>query len=122
MANNKITSKEKADLILEALCDKKAVDPVVIDVHARTIMMDYLVIATGTSKIHIRALADAVVEKLSAQRIKNKRLEGEQEGLWMLLDYGDVVVHLLSPEQREFYRLEQYWSGAEKGSPPILEG
>jgi ribosome-associated protein len=121
MVNLKITSKEKADLVLEALTDKKAVDPVIIDVRGRTVMTDFFVVATGTSRIHIRALADAVVEKLSEHRIKNKRMEGEQEGVWMLLDYGDVVVHLLSPEQREFYRLEQYWTGAEKGSPPLLD-
>lgn len=105
---------------MSALEDKKAIDPVLVHVHGRTIMMDYLIVASGTSQTHIRSLADAVVEKLADTKIKNKRIEGYSEGVWILLDYGDVVVHIQSPEQREFYRLEAYWSGSEKGSPPLL--
>ncbi len=115
-----LSSEEKAQLILSALEDKKAVDPVVIDVHGRTVMTDFLIIATGTSKPHINALADAVIERLADNKIKNKRVESHGQGGWTLLDYGDVVVHVLSPELRQFYRLEAYWSGAEKGSPPLI--
>jgi ribosome-associated protein len=115
-----IPAVEKARLIVEALEDKKAVDPVVIDVRGRTVMMEFLVVASGTSKIQIRALADSVISKLADNGVKNKKVAGTEEGVWVLLDYGDVVVHILSPEQREFYRLEAYWSGAEKGSPPML--
>jgi ribosome-associated protein len=114
------TSEEKAELVMSALEEKKAVDPVQIEVRGRTLMTDYFIIASGTSKIHIRALADAVAEKLADSGIKNKRVAGHEEGSWILLDYGDVVIHVQSPEQREFYRLEAYWSGAEKGSPPLL--
>lgn len=105
---------------MDALEDKKAVDPVLIPVRGRTVMTDYFIVASGTSNIHIRALVDNVIEKLADNGIKGKRLEGYDEASWVLLDYGDVVVHIMSQEQREFYRLEAYWSGAEKGSPPPL--
>lgn len=115
-----ISAEEKAKLIVEALEEKKAVDPVVIDVRGRTVMTEFFIIASGQSRIQIKALADSVIDKLADNGIKNKRVAGTEEGVWVLLDYGDVVVHVLSPEQREFYRLEAYWSGAEKGSPPLL--
>ena len=115
-----ITSERKARLILGALEDKKAVDPVVIPVRDRTVMTDHLVIAGGTSRIHIRALVDGVIEKLTEKGIKGKRVEGHDEAVWVLLDYGDVVVHIMAQEQRDFYKLESYWTGAEKGSPPPL--
>jgi ribosome-associated protein len=114
------TSEEKADMIMAALEEKKAVDPVLLNVRGRTLMTDFFVIATGTSKIHVRALADAVAEKLGDNGVKNKRIAGVEDGTWILLDYGDVVVHVQSPEQREFYRLEAYWTGAEKGSPTLV--
>ncbi|MHB0912053.1 MAG: ribosome silencing factor [Armatimonadota bacterium] len=116
----KVSSEEKLKLIVEALEEKKAIDPVTIDVRGRTVMTDFFVIATGTSKIHIRALADAAVQKLADNGMKQKRVAGYEEATWILLDYGDVVVHVQTPEQREHYRLEAYWSGAEKGSPPPL--
>ena len=115
-----LTSERKTELILSALEDKKALDPVVLDVHGRTVMADFFVIASGTSQIHIRALIDAMIKKLADNGIKGKRIEGFEGGGWVLLDYGDVVVHIFSPEQREFYKLESYWTGVEKGSPPPL--
>lgn len=114
-----LTSEDKSRIILAALKDKKAVDPVALDVRCRTVLTDFLIIATGTSKPQIKALTDAVIEKLTDNGIKSKRPEGYGEA-WVLLDYGDVVVHVFAPEQREFYRLESYWIGAEKGSPPLL--
>jgi len=115
-----MTSEEKAVLIMEAMDEKKAVDPVRVDVRARTIMTDSLIIASGNSIIHIRSIADAVIEKLRDNGIKSKRLEGYEHGSWVLLDYGDVIIHVFAPEEREFYRLEAYWTGAEKGSPPPM--
>lgn len=114
------TSQEKTDLILSALEERKAVDPVVIDVHARTVMTESMIIATGTSNIHVRSLADSVIEKMSKNGMKNKRVAGYEDATWVLVDYGDVVVHVQSQEQRDRYRLEAYWSGAEKGSPAVL--
>ena len=107
-------------MALSAVEDRKAIDPVVIDVKGRTLMTEYFVIATGTSNVHTRAIADAVIEKMADNGIKNKRIAGYDDATWVLLDYGDVVAHIMSQEQRDFYRLEAYWTGAEKGSPPLL--
>lgn len=120
MQKKKWPSEQKTKLIVSVLEEKKAIDLVVIDVRQRTLMADSFIIASGTSKIHIRSLADAIIEKMADNGMKNKRVAGYEDGGWVLLDYGDVVVHLMSPEQREFYRLEAYWTGAEKGSPPPL--
>ncbi len=115
-----MTSDEKAALVLEAMDEKKAVDPVKIEVRGRTIMTDYLVVASGNSNVHIRTIADAVIENLRNNGMKSKRLEGYENATWVLLDYGDVIAHVFAPEEREYYRLEAYWSGAEKGSPPPM--
>lgn len=120
MQKKKWPSEQKTELIVSVLEEKKAIDLAVIDVRQRTLMADTFVIASGTSKIHIRSLADAIIEKMADNGIENKRVAGYEDGGWILLDYGDVVVHIMSPEQREFYRLEAYWTGAEKGSPPPL--
>ena len=112
-------SDEKTRLVMDALEDKKAVDPVTIDVRGRTVMADRFVFASGTSRIHINALVDAVIDKLADNGVKGKKVEGQASD-WVLVDYGDVVVHVMSPEQSEFYRLEAYWSGKEAGSPPPL--
>lgn len=100
--------------------EKKAVNPVGINVRGRTIMTDQLVIASGNSNVHIRTIADAIIEKLRNNGMKSKRLEGYENATWVLLDYGDVIIHIFAPEEREYYRLEAYWSGAEKGSPPPM--
>lgn len=115
-----LTSEEKVALISSALDEKKAIDAVVLDVRGRTLMADFFIVASGTSRVHIKALADAVTEKLAGSGVKSARLEGYEEASWVLLDYGDVVTHVFEPEQRGFYKLESYWTGAEKGSPPLL--
>jgi ribosome-associated protein len=115
-----MTSEEKAGLVLEAMDEKKAVNPVKIEVRGRTVMTDVLVVASGNSNVHIRSIADAIIEKLRDNGMKSKRLAGYEQATWILLDYGDVIVHVFAPEEREFYRLEAYWSGAEKGSPPPM--
>lgn len=120
MQKKKWLSEQKTELIVSVLEEKKAIDLVVLDVRQRTLMADSFIIASGTSKMHIRSLADAVIDKMAEKGMKNKRVAGYEDGSWVLLDYGDVVVHLMSPEQRDFYRLEAYWTGAEKGSPPPL--
>lgn len=115
-----MTSEEKAELIISALEEKKGEDATVLDVRGRTLLADFFIIASGTSKTHIRALVDAIIDKLEGSGIKRKRVEGHDESMWILLDFGDVIVHIFSPEHREFYSLESYWSGAERGSPPEL--
>lgn len=113
---------EKLALILEALEGKKAVDVVVLDVSGQTQMMDYLVICTGTSNIHIRALTDGVIEAMKEHGYKGVRAEGYTDARWVLLDYGDVVLHVFAEDDREFYRLEEFWKGAPRLElPPLAE-
>ena len=103
---------EKLELIHTALDEKKGVDVVTLDVSGQTQMMDYLVICTGTSNVHIRALSDGVMEKMKERGYKGVRAEGYNEARWVLLDYGDVVLHIFAEDDREFYRLEEFWKGA----------
>jgi ribosome-associated protein len=103
---------EKLELIHAALDEKKGVDVVTLDVSGQTQMMDYLVICTGTSNVHIRALSDGVMEKMKERGYKGVRAEGYNEARWVLLDYGDVVLHIFAEDDREFYRLEEFWKGA----------
>ena len=98
------------ELALDALDDLKGVDPVVIDVRALSSVMDYLVIASGTSARHVKSLADNVIDKGKAQGIRPIGVEGENVGEWVLVDYGDVVVHVMQPATRGFYDLERLWT------------
>ncbi len=105
-------SKEKLALVLEAADEKRALDVVTLEVSDLTLMTDYMVICSGTSTIHIRSVADGILEKLKAAGIKGIRAEGYQDARWVLIDYGDVVVHVFAEAEREFYRLEEFWRGA----------
>jgi ribosome-associated protein len=107
-----VEDNERLDLVLTALDEKKGVDIVTLDVSHLTQMMDCLVVCTGTSNVHIRGLADGVLEKMKEQGYKGVRAEGYNEARWVLLDYGDVVLHIFSEDDREFYRLEEFWQGA----------
>jgi len=112
-----VEDNEKLDLILTALDEKKGIGIVTLDVSQQTQMMDYLVICTGTSNIHIRSLADGVLESMKEQGYKGVRAEGYNEARWVLLDYGDVVLHIFAEDDREFYRLEAFWQGALRLEP-----
>jgi ribosome-associated protein len=112
-----VEENEKLELILDALDEKKALDVVTLDVSRQTQMMDYLVICTGTSNIHIRSLADGVIEKMKERGYKGVRAEGYNEARWVLLDYGEVVLHIFAEDDREFYRLEEFWKGAPRLEP-----
>jgi ribosome-associated protein len=107
-----VESREKLEIVLEALEEKRAVDVVTLEVAELTLLTEYMVICTGTSNVHIRTLADAVLETLKERGIKGIRAEGYQEARWVLIDYGDVVVHIFAEEEREFYRLEEFWRDA----------
>lgn len=96
----------------EAALDKKGEEFVALEVGTRTILADTFAIVTGRSKIQTRAIADAIVEAVAAGGGKVHRKEGYADGTWILLDIGSVVVHVFTPEQREFYNLERLWSDA----------
>lgn len=92
----------------EAAEDKKAEDIAVLDLAGRTIVADAFVVMTGRSVIQTRSISDAIVEK-AVQAGVRPRLEGTADGGWILIDLGHVVVHVFTPDQRQFYNLERLW-------------
>ncbi|QNU65866.1 ribosome silencing factor [Ruminiclostridium herbifermentans] len=106
-------SKKLVDRIMLAMQDKKAKDINIIDIHSITIIADYFVICSGTSTTHIKAIADEIEEKLTEMGVEPYHKEGYDTARWVLLDYGDVVVHVFYHEDREFYNLERLWSDGE---------
>ena len=106
-----MTPKELAIIAAKALDEKKGKEISAIQVTEQTTLADYFVIATGTSNTQINALCGAVEKAMDEQAgEKPLRREGYRDGTWVLLDYGCVVVHVFSPEAREFYSLERLWS------------
>ena len=110
MKPSTLTSEEKRDAIVTAAEDKKANYITEIDLRGKTLIADFFVICSGTSNIHIRSVADGIVEALEKQGIRQRRMEGYSEATWVLLDYGDIIVHVMSEEQRGFYGLETLWT------------
>ncbi|HET7569035.1 MAG TPA: ribosome silencing factor [Gammaproteobacteria bacterium] len=105
-----MTTDDLKDLAVKALDDLKAVDIKVLDVRGATAITDMMVIASGTSDRHVRALAHAVLDAARDVGVKPLGVEGEQGGEWILLDLNDIVVHVMLPRMREFYNLEKLWS------------
>lgn len=101
--------KELAIKIAEILYEKKAHNIVALDVTDLTVITEVMVIATGRSTIQVRTLADEVEERLTEMGYEPLRKEGQQEGRWIVLDYGSVLVHVFHNEEREFYRLDKLW-------------
>ena len=97
-------------LARDALDDLKAIDPVVLDVRPLSSVMDWLLIASGTSSRHVKSLADNVLKEAKEQGARPLGVEGENAGEWVLVDFGDVVVHVMQPVTRHFYDLERLWS------------
>ncbi|MFK7976951.1 MAG: ribosome silencing factor [Halioglobus sp.] len=107
---------ELTEILIEALDDLKAVDTVTLPVSGLTDMMDTLVIASGTSNRHVKALANNVSVEAKKHGMAPLGTEGEDSGEWVLVDFGDVVVHVMLPATRDFYDLERLW--AEPVAPP----
>jgi ribosome-associated protein len=103
-------SSRTAQLTVEALNDKKAIDVKVIDISSISIMADYFIIASGTNTNQLQAMCDNVREKLALNEISPKHIEGYDSANWILLDYNDVIIHLFDKESRSFYDLERIWS------------
>jgi len=113
-ASAPLAAREKARRAQAALVDKRALDPVLLDMREVTLITDYFLVCHGTSSVHIRALGDAVTEALKEAGVRPFGVEGQDDARWVLLDYGDVVVHIFAEEEREFYSLERLWSDAPK--------
>ena len=104
-----MTSKEMAKLAYLALEDKKAEDITIIDISGVSVLADYFIIANGTNSNQVVAMADNVDEELHKAGHPAKQVEGYREGNWVLLDYGDIIVHVFDRENRLFYDLERIW-------------
>ncbi len=103
-------SEEKRDVIVNAAEDKKANYITTLDLQGKTLIADYFVICSGTSNVHIRAIADGILEEMEKRGVRPAKLEGYSEGSWVLLDYGDIITHIMSEESRSYYKLEGLWS------------
>jgi ribosome-associated protein len=111
-------SEQFTQFIVAALDDLKAVNTVVLDVSALTDVMDYMVIASGTSNRHVKSLASHVSVEAKKQDMAPMGMEGEDGGEWVLVDFGDVVVHIMLPATRDFYDLERLWTAPEEPQSP----
>ncbi|MBD1553465.1 ribosome silencing factor [Pseudomonas typographi] len=114
MKNTNLSSEALVQLATAALEDIKAQDILSIDVKEKTSITDYMLIATGTSNRHVNSMAEHVREKVKAQGVKPLSEEGKGESDWVLLDLGDVLVHVMTSAARQFYDLERLWEGAEQ--------
>jgi ribosome-associated protein len=108
-----MNNKDLIDITLQALDDVKALDVIVFEVSKLTSISDYMIIASGKSKRQVAALADKVVEAAKKNNVKPLGIEGKTEGEWVLVDLGDVIVHIMYPETREYYQLEKLWGTTE---------
>lgn len=102
-------SKEMTKIAFQALEDKKAEDVRIIDISGVSVLADYFIIANGTNENQVKALVDNVQEELYKAGYEAKQVEGYRSGSWILLDYGDIIVHVFSKEDRLFYDLERIW-------------
>ena len=108
----RLESSEKLKIILKSALDKKAEEPVVLDLRGLTSLADFFVILTATSETHARTIADEIKKKLKEKNVLPVSTEGYDSAGWILLDYGDVIVHVFKPEVRELYNLESLWMDA----------
>jgi len=113
-----LTSDERREAIVGAAEDKKANYITALDLRGKTLIADFFIICSGTSNIHIRSVADGIMEAMEKQGIRQRRIEGYSEATWILLDYGDNIVHVMAEEQRSYYGLEKLWTGQ---APPERE-
>jgi len=110
-----MNSEKLSKLVVAALDDVKANDVVLLDVRNMTSVTDYMVVASGTSNRHVKALIENVAEKAREAGHRPIGIEGEEGGEWVLLDLQDTLVHVMLPKVREFYNLEKLWSLGESG-------
>jgi ribosome-associated protein len=108
------SGREKALEAVRLALEKKAVDPVVLEMSDLVSFTDYFVVCSGENTQQVRAVVDNIEEGLSREKIKPMGVEGRGYGHWVLLDYGDVVVHVFERRTREFYDLEKLWLDARR--------
>lgn len=104
-------------LVLESLDDSKAENVISIDISGKSALGDYMVVVSGRSNRHVTAIAEHLIDDLKAEGFGSPRVEGLETGDWVLIDAGDIIVHVFRPEIREFYSLEKMWA-----APDMDEG
>jgi ribosome-associated protein len=105
-------SLEKALLCMKIIKERKAVDPILFEVGKMTDLTDYFIIAGGNSSRQVQAISQHVARRMREEGCRPLGVEGEQEGHWVLMDYGDVIIHIFYQPVREFYDLEGLWIDA----------
>ena len=114
-------SKKMALLAVEALEDKKAEDITIIDISKVSVLADYFIIADGSNRNQVQAMADSAEEALGRAGYDAKQIEGYQSANWILMDYKDIIVHVFSKEDRAFYDLERIWRDGKQISKEDLQ-
>ena len=101
-------------LVTAAMNDLKAQDVITLDVRGMTTVTDYMIIASGRSDRQVKAIADKLIEAAKLKQIEPLGIEGRQQAEWILIDFGDVIAHVMRAETREYYQLEKLWSFTER--------
>jgi len=112
-ASSNLTAADALNVVLKSLDDSKAEDVTSIDITGKTTIGDHMVVASGRSHRHVASLADHLVEDLKSAGFRDIRVEGQKSCDWVLVDTGDVIVHIFRPEVREFYNIEKMWRGVQ---------
>lgn len=102
-------SKTLAKIAYNALDDKKGIDITVIDISQISVLSDYFIIAGGSNENQVKALADNVADEFAKLQVPSKHVEGYQNANWILMDFGDVIIHIFNQDDRLFYDLERIW-------------
>lgn len=107
-----MNAEQLSTLVNDALADMKAQNVVTLDVGGMTSIADRIVVASGTSSRHVKSIADRVIERVKENGVKPLGVEGDATAEWVLVDIGDVIVHVMTPATRQYYDLERLWSMA----------
>jgi ribosome-associated protein len=108
----RLTAEAKAQRAARAALDKKAIDLIVLNVQGLSSVADYFLVCSGRSTPHVKAISDAIREELRDEGARPLHAEGQAESGWLLLDYGDVLMHVFSEDTRAYYALERLWGDA----------
>ena len=117
MERSELAAANALKLVLESLEDSKAENVTSIDITGKSALGDYMVVASGRSSRHVAAIAEHLIDDLKAEGFGSPRIEGLETGDWVLIDTGDIIVHIFRPEIREFYNIEKMWA-----APDLEEG
>ena len=109
LSADEFDSGKLVHIVMDSLDDAKAEDSLLIDLHGKTAIADAMIITTGRSNVHVAAIADRVLKALKEAMKGVPRIEGLAGGDWVLIDAGDIIVHVFRPEVRQFYNLEKMW-------------